>query len=84
MQAYNCLLIAYRYYFFRPKWVKLGNLEYPTGAIIYIDNSDGILPKFVVVKEILFIHSKPLLKVFECVTHGLDEHYCSYIISKTN
>ena len=34
--------------------------------------------------EILSIHSKPLLKVSECITLGLDEHYRSYLISEAN
>ena len=65
---------------YRPKWIKLGNIEYRPGAIIFVA-FEGVLPKFVVVKDILLINSKPFLTVSECLTLGLDEHYRSYVIS---
>lgn len=66
----------------RSKWVKLGNLEYRPGSIIFL-GFDGLKPTFGVVNEIISIHSTPILKVLKYVTKGLCEVYRSYIISET-
>ena len=75
-----CLFVFINIY--RPKWIKLGNVEYRPGAIIFV-GFDGILPVFAMLKELFSIQKKAFIKVSQYVTVGLDEHYHSYIVSQS-
>ena len=80
------MLYVYKYsnytFFIRPKWIKLGNIEYRTGSII-VTGYDGLLPVFATVQELYLFMERPLINVKVLKTFGLHEHYCSYVIEET-
>ena len=66
-------------FFDRPKWTKIGNIEYQVGAVI-VFGFCGVLPLFGIIKELFLICNKPFIKVSMCKTVGLAEHYQCYVI----
>ena len=69
-------------YFTRPTWLKVGRIEYRSGVVIPL-GIVGVLPKFVIAKQLFYICSQPLVCVSDLVTLCLHEHNRSYVVSRS-